>query len=102
MMYIYNVTVHIEKQTEEQWLEWIRVHIPQVLATQKFQKATLSRVLAHEEGGVTYAIQYQARSREDLNAYYEDHAPELRKEGEAMFGTAMVGFRTELQILEEF
>ncbi len=101
-MYIYNVTIHIEKQLEDQWLEWIKVHIPQVLATQKFQKATLSRVLGHEEGGATYAIQYQAKTIEDLNAYYAEHAPALRKEGEALFGSAMIGFRTELQVLEEF
>ena len=101
-MYIYNVTIHIEKHLEDKWLEWIKVHIPQVLAKQKFQKATLSRVLAHEEGGATYAIQYLAKSMDDLKSYYEEHAPALRKEGEELFGSAMIGFRTELQVLEEF
>lgn len=102
MMYIYNVTIHIEGHVESDWLLWIKSHIPEVLATNKFNKATLSRVIGHEEGGVTYAIQYWAQSKDDLESYYKDYAPQLQKDGDAKFGSAMIGFRTELQVLEEF
>ena len=66
-MIIYNVTVNIEESIHDEWLEWIKNHIPQVLATGKFIDARLTKVLVEEEmGGTTYAIQYKAKSREAL------------------------------------
>ncbi len=102
-MYIYNVTIHIDQSIHNQWLVWIKEHIPQVLATGKFEKATLSRVLVEEEmGGVTYSIQYRSYSREALDAYYKEDAEKLRTEGMKKFADKMLAFRTELQIIDEY
>ena len=102
-MYIYNVTIHIDQSIHNQWLVWIKEHIPQVLATGKFEKATLSRVLVEEEmGGVTYSIQYRSYSREALDAYYKEDAEKLRTEGIKKFADKMLAFRTELQIIDEY
>ena len=36
-MYIYNVTVSIEKSLADEWLTWMKtIHIPEVLATGYF------------------------------------------------------------------
>ncbi|MGK0253411.1 MAG: hypothetical protein ACI9OE_000880 [Mariniflexile sp.] len=102
-MIIYNVTSNIDESIHEEWLTWIKEHIPQVLATGKFEKATLSRVLVEEElGGVTYAVQYRTNSREALEAYYQEDAPRLRAEGLKRFADKVLSFRTELQILDEY
>ena len=70
-MIIYNVTISIDKSIQNDWLIWIKEHIPQVLATGKFIEAKLTKVLVEEEmGGVTYSIQYRAKSREALESYY--------------------------------
>ena len=59
-MIIYNVTANIEESVHKEWLIWIKEHIPQVLATGKFDKATLTKVLVEEDmGGVTYSVQYR-------------------------------------------
>lgn len=102
-MYIYNVTVNIDDAAHDEWLKWIKEHIPHVLATGKFKEAKLTRVLVEEEmGGQTYSIQYRAHSREALDAYYKDDAPKLRTEGLKKFADKMLAFRTELEIIDEY
>ncbi|WP_027137919.1 DUF4286 family protein [Gaetbulibacter saemankumensis] len=102
-MYIYNVTLNIDESIHEEWLEWIKEHIPQVLSTGKFEKATLTRVLVEEEmGGVTYSVQYKTNSRESLDAYYKEDADRLRNEGLKRFADKVLSFRTELQIIDEY
>ena len=102
-MIIYNVTVNIDESIHDDWLIWIKEHIPQVLGTGKFEKATLTKVLVEEElGGHTYSIQYRSYSREALDAYYKEDADKLRTDGLAKFADKMLAFRTELQIVDEY
>lgn len=102
-MIIYNVTANIDDSIHNEWLTWIKEHIPQVLATGKFEKATLTKVLVEEEmGGHTYSIQYRSYSREALDAYYKEDAERLRTDGLKRFADKMLAFRTELQIVDEY
>ncbi|QCE40835.1 DUF4286 family protein [Psychroserpens sp. NJDZ02] len=102
-MYIYNVTVNIDESAHDEWLTWIKEHIPKVLATGKFEKATLTKVLVEEDmGGQTYSIQYKSYSREALDAYYKEDADTLRNEASKKFADKMLAFRTELQIVDEY
>ena len=102
-MIIYNVTVNIDESVHDQWLQWIKEHIPLVLATGHFKEAKLTRVLAEEElGGITYSIQYRAHSREALDNYYKNHAEALKKEGLKRFADKMLAFRTELEVIDEY
>lgn len=102
-MIIYNVTANIDESIHDEWLKWIKEHIPQVLATGKFIEAKLTKVLVEEEmGGVTYSIQYRAKSREDLDKYYKFDAERLRGEGLMKFADKMLAFRTELEIIDEY
>ena len=103
-MIIYNVTTNIAEEVEVKWLHWMRTeHIPAVLATGNFMSARLVRVLVEEEmGGATYAAQYTANDKEDLQKYYNHDAPKLREEAIALFGDKMLAFRTELEVLEDF
>ncbi|WP_147677165.1 DUF4286 family protein [Algibacter pacificus] len=102
-MIIYNVTSNIDESIEAEWLIWIKAHIPKVLATGKFEKATLTKVLVEEEmGGVTYSVQYRSHSREALNAFHREDADKLRIEGMKKFADKMLSFRTELEIVDEY
>lgn len=102
-MIIYNVTSNIDDSIHDEWLLWIKDHISQVLATGKFEKATLTKVLVEEEmGGVTYSVQYKCYSREALDAFYSNDAPAFRAEISRKFGDKMLAFRTELEILGEY
>ncbi len=101
-MYIYNVTINIEETVHDQWLEWMQQeHIPEMLATGKFSKALLSKVLVEEEmGGITYSVQYTTSSKEMLQRYYDENAEELRAKSNRFAGK-FVAFRTELAIVNE-
>ena len=102
-MIIYNVTVNIHDSIVDQWLVWIKEHIPQVLATGKFSEAKLTKVLVEEQmGGQTYSIQYRTISKEALKAYYQNEAEKLRQDGLTKFGDKMLAFRTELEIVDEY
>ncbi len=102
-MYIYNVTANIDNAVHTEWLTWIKEHIPVVLATGKFEKATLTRVLVEEEmGGVTYSVQYKSYSREALDAFYKEDAEKFRLEALKKFADKMLTFTTELQIIDEY
>jgi hypothetical protein len=103
-MYIYNVTINIAEEAELKWLQWMRsTHIPEMLATGKFYKAKLVRVMVDEEmGGVTYSVQYTAASKELLDNYYKEDATSLREKTTKLFANQFVAFRTELQLIEEF
>lgn len=103
MIIIYNVTINIDDSVHDQWLKWIKEHIPLVLSTGKFMEAKLTKVLIEEEmGGQTYSIQYRAHSREALDSYYKEDADRLRTEGAKLFADKMLAFRTELEIVDEY
>ena len=101
-MYIYNVTINIDESVHDPWLQWMRdEHIPDMLATGKFTKALMSKVLVEEEmGGITYSVQYTTESKEMLQRYYDENASELRSRSRAFEGK-FVAFRTELEIISE-
>ncbi len=101
-MIIYNVTVNVDKTINTEWLNWIKEHIPQVLATGKFKEAKLTKVLVDDEETDTYSIQYRAHSREALNAYYAEDAERLRQEGLQRFADKSLAFRTELEVIDEY
>ncbi len=99
-MYIYNVTINIEKAIEQDWLRWMQEkHIPEMLATGKFSEAKLCQVMVQEEQGVTYSIQYTTDSKETLEKYYHENADKLRQEGSTLFKGKFVAFRTELKVV---
>lgn|SRR5690606_15790807 len=102
-MYIYNVTTNIEESVHGEWLQWMKEnHIPEMLATGKFIRAKMCRVLIDEEtGGFTYSVQFTVPDKETLLRYYKEDADALRKKTMDLFGGKFVSFRTELEIISE-
>ncbi len=105
-MIIYNVTILIERTRKSEFLSWMRdQHIPEVLETGLFNQAIFSKLITEldsENQGITYATQYYCENYDKLNTYYEKHADRLRKEGADKFGEDMLGFRTELEVVDIF
>ena len=101
-MYIYNVTINVENAIHLQWLDWMKnSHIPAMLATNKFSKALMTKVMVEEEmGGITYSVQYTTDSKQTLEKYYTQDAPTLRAQGKAFEGN-YIAFRTELEVISE-
>lgn len=98
-MLIYNVTTGVDKHIEQEWVIWMKeIHIPDVMKTQLFVGYRMYRVLsAGEDDTVSYAIQYQARSINQIEQYLDKFAPSLREEAKKKFGDKAVSFRTLLE-----
>ena len=101
-MYIYNVTINIEESIHQRWLQWMKdKHIPAMIATGKFSKALMTRVMVEEDmGGITYSVQYTTDSKATLQKYYDENADELRAQSKTFEGK-FVAFRTELEIIHQ-
>lgn len=101
-MYIYNVTINVEKDIHQRWLDWMKnSHIPAMLATQKFSKALMTKVMVEEQiEGITYSVQYTTDSKQTLERYYKEDATRLRAQSKQFEGK-FIAFRTELEVISE-
>ncbi len=97
-MIIYNVTVNIDEDVATEWLLWMKeVHIPAVMATGMFSGHRICRVLAEEQGGLTYAIQYTCPDMATYEKYRDTFAAGLQSETAKKYGGKFVAFRTLLE-----
>lgn len=102
-MFIYSVTVSLNPEIEQEWLDYMRkTHIKDVLATNCFIDCKLSRIHGEEEFGVTYSIMYLMPSEEKYNEYQEQFAPSLQKDHTDKFEGQFATFRTTLSVIEHF
>ncbi|NQX92876.1 MAG: DUF4286 family protein [Flavobacteriales bacterium] len=100
-MLIYNVTVNVDEDTVEDWLQWMRsVHIPDVLNTGCFLECRLTKIMAYEEGGKSFSIQYLAESKELFDQYQSVFAPALQAEHTDRYNGKFAAFRTLLDVVE--
>jgi len=97
-MIIYNVTVNINNDVHDDWLQWMKtVHVPDVVATGCFTDGNIFKIMVDEQQGTSYSIQYKANSMDDVNRYLETFAPALREQHTARYKDKFVAFRTLLQ-----
>ncbi|MBK7410442.1 MAG: DUF4286 family protein [Saprospirales bacterium] len=102
-MVLYNVTVKINNEVKEEWLQWMKgVHIPEVLATGLFLHYRISRILSMEDtDGTTYAFQYLCPDMATLHQYQVHYAPALQKSHADRYKDQYVAFRTVMEVIEE-
>jgi hypothetical protein len=98
-MFLYNVTVGIDKDVEQEWIKWVKhEHIPKVMDTGMFLTNKIYKVLHdQEEGTVSYSIQYFAETIHHVTIYFEKFAPALQEEHRARFRDKHVAFMTLLE-----
>ncbi len=98
-MLLYNVTVKIEKEINNEWLAWMKdSHIPKVMATGLFLDHRIMRLLEPvDSDGFTYTIQYFCESQNQFQEYRNKHASELQADHSKQFQGKYVVFRTVLE-----
>jgi hypothetical protein len=98
-MILYNVTINVDADIEEEWLDWITSrHIPDILATGCFKDGKVFRVLSPEsEEGVTYSLQYSTENLEDFEKYQIEHAAIIQSEHKDKFEGKFTAYRTVLE-----
>lgn len=95
-MILYNITVNVDEDIHENWLEWMTTkHMPQVMNTGCFTGSEIYRLLSPEaEEGVTYSIQYYANDIEEFEKYQIEHAAFLQSEQKEKYGGKFAAFRS--------
>lgn len=98
-MLLYNVTIGIDRDVEQEWLQWMRSrYIPAVLNTGTFVDSKLYKVLHNEdEGTVSYSVQFFAEDILQVSEYLEKHEQVLGAELMQTFRDKHVAFRTLLE-----
>lgn len=98
-MFLYNVTIGIDPDVEQEWLQWMKeTHIPDVLHTGMFTSYRIYKVLHdNNDGSVSYSVQYFANTIENVLQYLEVFAPKLMDEHLGKFKNKHVAFRTLLE-----
>ena len=101
-MILYNVTVAIDRNVEEEWKKWMRdEHIPEVLETGLFVEHKFMKVLHHDDpDSASYSIQYFAKTMNDFQTYQKEFAQELQRKHIEKFKDQFAAFRTLLQSVE--
>jgi len=100
-MIIYNVTVKVEHESADAWVDWMKnEHMGELLATGLFTDCRLCRILEQDEvDGRTYTAQYFCNSLEEYNTYIDKYSLELREKSFKRFGGKFVAFRTVMEIV---
>lgn len=99
-MILYNVTVNIDESIHDEWLTWMKeIHIPEVMATGCFTENKVCRILAEEEGGLSYSIQYFAPNMETYITYQTQFAPDLQVKHTKKYLGKFGAFRTLLEVV---
>ncbi|HYF32227.1 MAG TPA: DUF4286 family protein [Chitinophagaceae bacterium] len=99
-MIIYNVTIQVDEAIAPAWLSWLQEeHIPDVMGTGCFVKHQLVKILSDEPGSTTYAVQYYANDRRQVDRYLNEYAGTMRKKGMDKWGDRFIAFRTLMEVV---
>ena len=98
-MLLYNITVGIDKDIEETWLDWIKENfLPRIMATGLFSDSKVYKILHDEgDGSISYSIQLFSERIQNVNYYLQAHAPDLIEEHRQKFLNQHVVFQTLLE-----
>ena len=100
-MIIFNDTIIIEEEVEQQWLKYMKdVHIPAVMATGYFNSYQVLTVIDSPNEGVTYCIQYSTDNLESFDKFYSTHFHTLMDKHNKAFEERFVLFNTLMKTVD--
>lgn len=100
-MLLYNVTITIDLDVQQDWLRWMReAHIPDVMATGMFISFQMCRLLDHEHtDSEIYTVQYLVKDMDHLNRYMQEFAPDLQRQHLQRYEGKFAAFRTVMEVV---
>ncbi len=103
IMILYNVTVCIDNDVKDDWMEWMqKTHIPDVMNTGLFLEYKMSLILGEEnEKSTTLAIQYLCKDIADFEKYQSKYAQKLQADHNARYSGKFGAFRTLLRVISQ-
>lgn len=100
-MVVYEVNVDVDASIRGDYLRWLEGHVAEILALPGFTGADVFDVVEPADGDtLRVCMQYRLTDADALAAYLRDHAPRLRADGAARFGTRMRAQRRVMRPLQ--
>lgn len=98
---VYNITTQVEKSIATKWIDWmLDIHIPEIIGTGTFIHHQVLKLLGIDENeSETYAIQFYAATKKDLDDYLLIHAPAINKKSHELWGDRIISFSTTMQVI---
>ena len=95
---VYEVNLDLDATIRGEYLAWLAAHVEQICALPGFTGAVVFEVTdpPPAPGRASLSVQYRLVDQAALDVYLRDHAPRLRAEGLARFGTR---FRASRRVL---
>ena len=106
-MLIYEVNLTVDGDAASRYSSWLREHIREMIELDGFEAAVWyartddgDTVPEPDEptGARKWTVQYQVRDRDALQAYFDEHAKEMREKGAQQFSDYVTA---ERRILEQ-
>lgn len=96
---VYEVNIDLDAAIEAEYRGWLGGHVDELLALPGFIDARVFDVIdpPPAAGRIALCMQYRLRDEAALQDYLALHAPRLRGEGIARFGSAFVATRRVLR-----
>jgi hypothetical protein len=98
-MVLFSLTVNIDKEIENEWLDWMKQSfIPSLWLTGFFQEKRFLKLLNEEEnGGCTYSLQLTLDKLETFQHFENNHLEDFRKMLYGKYSGRLVDFYTILE-----
>ncbi len=98
-MFLYNVTVGIDKEIEKEWLLWVKEnYIPSALRTGLLKESRMYRVVSQDDDtSVSYCIQFFATHIEHVVQYLDTQTNGIIEAHRQKFIERHVVFNTLLE-----
>lgn len=80
---LYEVVISVEREILDDYLDWLRPHMGQMLSYDGFLSAEM---FVNSEDETEITCHYRLRDMASMNAYLEGHAKEMRADGVRRFG----------------
>lgn len=99
MIFLYNVTIGVDKEIEMEWLQWMKsYYLPRAMQSGAFLEHRIYKVLTHEdENSVSYSVQYFSDTIEKIVHYLNNDGKVLVEELRDRYKEKHVVFNTLLQ-----
>lgn len=100
-MYIYSVTIRLQKQSEQEWLDFMqKKHMRDVLDTGYFEKANMRKIVSEPDADmIIYNIEYHTDHMEKYKDYARLAAPALQKDVSDRFAGKFTAERVVYEVI---
>jgi len=99
-MYVYNISLQIDPNQQEQWLQWMKSKlIPIIESTNCFEDHKFYEINVLEDQAPTYTLQLFTSSEVKLENYHLNIAPSIIDELQNTWGNQCFHFITTMKIV---